>query len=293
MTRLHELTIIMRGAGDLATGVALRLYRAGFRRLLLLETAHPLAVRRLVCFSEAVVLGEVRVEDVRGYRLHDPDHHPDTSGQQGDESRVYQARTAPGFHINTWPDEEGIAVLVDPEGAAVRSMRPDVVIDAIMAKRNLGTNRDMAPLVIGLGPGFTAGQDVHCVIETMRGHTLGRVIHEGAALADTGVPGNIGGYTTERLLRAPVAGMFVTGHAIGDRIQAGEQVGTVEGEPVVAAISGILRGLLRTDTPVAAGTKLGDIDPRGEADYCPLVSDKALAIGGGVLEAILGSLSGV
>ena len=266
MTALAELTIIMRGAGDLATGVALRLYRAGFRRLLLLETAHPLAVRRLVCFSEAVVLGEVRVEDVRGYRLHDP---------------------------AAWPDKEGIAVLVDPEGAAIRSMQPDVVIDAIMAKRNLGTNRDMAPLVIGLGPGFTAGQDVHCVIETMRGHTLGRVIHEGAALADTGVPGNIGGYTTERLLRAPVAGMFVTGHAIGDRIQAGEQVGTVEGEPVVAAISGILRGLLRTDTPVAAGTKLGDIDPRGEADYCPLVSDKALAIGGGVLEAILGSLSGV
>ena len=260
MTALAELTIIMRGAGDLATGVALRLYRAGFSRLLLLETANPLAVRRLVSFSEAVPLGEIQVEGVRACRLHD---------------------------LDAWPNEEGIAVLVDPDGTAIKSMQPDVVIDAIMAKRNLGTDRAMAPLVIGLGPGFTAGQDVHCVIETMRGHTLGRVIHDGPALADTGVPGSIGGYTTERLLRAPVAGMFVTGHAIGDRVQAGEQVGTVDGEPVIAAIDGILRGLLRTDTPVTAKTKLGDIDPRGEREYCPLVSDKALAIGGGVLEAIL------
>jgi len=264
MTSLAELSIIMRGAGDLATGVALRLHRAGFARLLLLETAHPLAVRRLVSFSEAVPLGEVRVENVRAYRLN---------------------------NLDKWPGEEGIAVYVDPDGMALERMQPDVLIDAIMAKRNLGTNRDMAPLVIGLGPGFTAGEDVHCVIETMRGHTLGRVLHEGPALADTGVPGSIGGYTSERLLRAPVAGLFVTGHAIGDRVEAGEAVATVKGEPVVAAIGGILRGLLRTDTPVTAGTKLGDIDPRGKKEYCPLVSDKALAIGGGVLEAILYYLS--
>jgi xanthine dehydrogenase accessory factor len=264
MTSLAELSIIMRGAGDLASGVALRLHRAGFARLLLLETAHPLAVRRLVSFSEAVPLGEVRVENVRAYRLN---------------------------NLDQWPGEEGIAVYVDPDGMALERMQPDVLIDAIMAKRNLGTNRDMAPLVIGLGPGFTAGKDVHCVIETMRGHTLGRVIRAGTALADTGVPGNIGGYTSERLLRAPVAGLFVTGHDIGDMVEAGQQVGSVDGVPVKAGISGMLRGLLRTETPVEAGTKLGDIDPRGRRSYCPLVSDKALAIGGGVLEAILYSLS--
>jgi xanthine dehydrogenase accessory factor len=261
---LAGLGIIIRGGGDLASGVALRLYRAGLRNLLLLETSHPLAVRRQVCFSEAVVRGEVEVEDVRARRLET---------------------------LADWPLQATIGVLVDPDGTAIERIRPQVVIDAIMAKRNLGTGRDMAPLVIGLGPGFTAGKDVHCVIETMRGHTLGRVIRAGTALADTGVPGNIGGYTSERLLRASVAGLFVTGHDIGDMVEAGQQVGSVDGVPVKAGISGMLRGLLRTETPVEAGTKLGDIDPRGRRSYCPLVSDKALAIGGGVLEAILYSLS--
>ncbi len=262
MTNLQKLTIILRGAGDLATGVALRLHRAGFRNLLLLEREHPLAVRRLVSFSEAVTLGVVSVEGIRAKKI--------TADDAGDP----------------WRRDGVIPVLVDPGGKSISRLRPDVVIDAILAKRNIGTSIDDADLVIGLGPGFTAGKDVHCVIETMRGHGLGRVIYSGAALADTGVPGSIGGYTSERLLRAPKDGCFVTDHDIGDRVNRGEQVATVDGAPVVAQIPGVLRGLLRSDTPVDRGTKLGDIDPRGKTDFCRTASDKAMAIGGGVLEAI-------
>ncbi len=262
--KLQQITIIIRGAGDLATGVALRLYRAGFRNLLLLEREHPLAVRRLVSFSEAVTLGAVCVEGIRAERI------------TADEA------AAP------WRRDRVIPVLVDPEGKSIAGLGPDVVIDAILAKRNTGTRIDDAKLVIGLGPGFTAGKDVHCVIETMRGHGLGRVISSGAPLADTGVPGSIGGYTSERLLRAPEAGLFITSRDIGDRVRKGETVATVAGTPVIARISGVLRGLLRSDTPVDRGTKLGDIDPRGKTDFCRTASDKAMAIGGGVLEAICG-----
>ncbi len=254
----------MRGAGDLATGVALRLRRAGFRNLLLLETRHPLAVRRLVAFSEAITLGTVCVENIRAQRI--------TAENAG----------------NPWQQGDMIPVLVDPEGKSMQRLRPDVVIDAIIAKKNSTTSIDDAELVIGLGPGFTAGVDVHCVIETMRGHGLGRVLYSGSALADTGVPGNIGGYTKERLLRAPQDGTFTTTHDIGDRVQADEQVAEVDGKPVIAKITGVIRGLLRTNTPVGKGTKLGDIDPRGKTDFCRTASDKAIAIGGGVLEAICG-----
>ena len=257
----------MRGAGDLATGVALRLHRAGFRNLLLLEREYPLAVRRLVSFSEAITQGVVCVEGIQAQRI--------TAGHAGDP----------------WRQDDTIPVLVDPKGKSISELGPDVVIDAILAKRNTGTRMENAPLVIGLGPGFTAGKDVHRVIETMRGHGLGRVIYNGSALADTGVPGSIGGYTRERLLRAPQAGTFTTTHDIGDRVEAGEQVATVDGTPVVAAISGVLRGLLRTDTPVTNRTKLGDIDPRGKTDFCATASDKAMAIGGGVLEAILNNFN--
>ncbi len=253
----------MRGAGDLATGVALRLYRAGFRRLLLLETTHPLAVRRLASFSEAVYRKTVMVEGV-GARLVD----------------------SPDLAERCWQDGE-IAVVVDPGAQCLALSSPDVVIDAIIAKRNLGTSLSNGKLVIGLGPGFSAGVDVHCVVETMRGHNLGRVLYEGAAQADTGVPGAIEGMTTERLLRAPGEGIFLTALDIGCRVAAGEEIGRVDDVPVQAAISGVLRGLLRNDTPVRAGTKLGDIDPRSNREFCATASDKALAIGGGVLEAIL------
>lgn len=263
MTNLQDLRIVMRGAGDLATGVALRLHRSGFRNLLLLETAHPLAVRRLVSFSEAVSSGEMRVEGICA-------------------RRIEEHNAAPGCMA-----AGDIPVLVDPEGKSITEHRPDVLIDAIIAKRNTGTRITDAELVIGLGPGFTAGNDVHCVIETMRGHGLGRVIRDAAALPDTGIPGNVGGFTHERLLRAPQTGLFETGCEIGDRVSAGDSVATVDGVPVIANISGVLRGLLRSGTPVAERTKLGDIDPRGKVAFCSSSSDKAIAVGGAVLEAIL------
>ena len=263
MKKLADLKIIMRGAGDLATGVALRLHRAGFNHLLLLETEHPLAVRRLVSFSEAINIGEVSIEGVKAKRL--------------DDIGMFEQ----------WPSGNEIPVVIDPDGKSIQKLQPDIVIDAIIAKRNLGTEIDDAKLVIGLGPGFTAGQDVNCIIETKRGHKLGRVIHDGAAAADTGIPGNIGGYTNERLLRAPNAGLFETNCNIGDRVEKGECVATVDSSQVLANISGVIRGLLRSATPVDDKTKLGDIDPRGKVDFCTTASDKAMAVGGGVLEAIL------
>ncbi len=262
MTDMTQLTFIIRSAGDLATGVALRLYRSGFRRIIMLEVEHPLAVRRRVAFSEAVWLGENTVEGVTARKV--------------DASRIKES----------WSRGE-LPIVVDPHGKTIRSVKPDVVVDAIMAKRNLGTTMNDAPLVIALGPGFNAGEDAHYVIETCRGHHLGRVIRNGAALPNTKVPGTIGGYAIERLLRAPVKGVFKTGHDIGDRVSKGDAVGAVDGEPVKAAVSGVLRGLLRTGTPAPKGLKLGDIDPRDQVEFCDTASDKAIAIGGGVLEAVL------
>jgi xanthine dehydrogenase accessory factor len=180
-----------------------------------------------------------------------------------------------------------IPVLVDPKWTMIDRLEPDVVIDAILAKKNLGTNRGEARLVIGLGPGFFAGEDVHLVIETNRGHNLGRIITSGPAAPNTGVPGNIDGHTRQRIIRAPAAGRFVSFGDIGDRVKAGERVGTVEKATVRAEIDGILRGLIRTGTDVSNGLKIGDIDPRGDVDYCLAISDKARAIGGSVLEAVL------
>lgn len=253
----------MRGAGDLATGVALRLHRSGFNRLLLLETAHPLAVRRMVSFSEAINLGEVVVEGITAQRIDNTES------------------------FSKWQPDNKIPILTDPAGESIKTLLPDIVIDAIIAKRNTGTTIDAAELVIGLGPGFTANKDVHCVIETMRGHGLGRVIYNTAASPDTGIPGNIGGYTHERLLRAPGAGIFETSYNIGDAVNKGECVATVDSAPVTANISGIIRGLLRSNIRVDKNTKLGDIDPRGKVAFCATASDKAMAVGGGVLEAIL------
>jgi len=264
---MNNLKIVMRGAGDLATGVALRLHRAGFRNLLLLETEHPLAVRRLVSFSEAINIDSVSIEGVTASRI---------NGVAELEQCLL---------------DKLVPVLVDPAGDSIQKLQPDVVIDAIIAKRNLGTSIDTAKLVIGLGPGFRAGKDVNCVIETKRGHSLGRVIYTGAAAPDTGIPGNIGGYTNERLLRAPKDGVFETSFNIGDKAEKGECVARVDSIPVYANISGVIRGLLRTGTPVDKNTKLGDIDPRGKVDFCTTASDKAMAVGGGVLEAILNTFN--
>ncbi len=257
-----NLKILIRGAGEMASGVAHRLFRCHFS-VLMTEIPVPLSIRRAVCFSEAVFDGETEVEGVRAIRIETP----------------LQAEEA-------W--RQGcIAVLVDPDLKAKDEIPFDVVVDATLAKRNIGTFRGFAPLVIGLGPGFTAGEDVDCVIETNRGHHLGRVIYEGSAEPDTGIPGSTLGYTVERVLRAPADGIFRAVKGIGDRVEAGETVGWVGEAPMRSQISGVLRGILRDDVRVFGGMKSGDVDPRGQRLNCFTISDKARTVSGGVLEAVL------
>jgi xanthine dehydrogenase accessory factor len=239
------------------------MYMANIRRILMLEIASPLAVRREVSFCEAVHDGHKTVEGV-------------------------QAVNADGVkEIKAAWNNKTIAVSVDPNWQMLERIKPNVVVDSILAKKNLGTTRTEASLVIGLGPGFVAGEDVHFVIETNRGHNLGRIITSGAAEPNTGIPGYIGGYTEERVLRAPVRGEFITTNCIGDQVREGEVTGSVAGEPVKAKIAGVIRGLIRSSSHVPQGLKLGDIDPREDVDYCYTISDKARAIAGSVLEAIL------
>jgi xanthine dehydrogenase accessory factor len=259
----QNLAVLIRGAGEMATGVAYRLHESRLR-VCLLEIAKPLAVRRTVCFSEAVYDGEKEVEGLWAKLIATPDE------------------------IHSVWKEEKIPVLVDSDSNQTRGfLKPDVLVDAILAKRNLGTKSDDAPLVIGLGPGFTAGRDVHAVIETNRGHHLGRVILKGEAEPDTGIPGEIGGYSLERVLRTMKKGVFRSAKSIGDQVDQGTVVAVVDDFPVMAQISGMIRGLIRDGTEVKRGTKVGDIDPRGKKEYCFTISEKARAIGGGVLEAIL------
>ncbi|HJF45010.1 selenium-dependent molybdenum cofactor biosynthesis protein YqeB [Thermophilibacter provencensis] len=253
---------VIRGAGDIASGIALRLFRAGMR-VVMCDLARPTSIRRTVCFSEAIRLGETHVEGVRGVLC------ADAAGAR--------AAAAAG----------DVAVLVDPEAACVRELAPDVLVDAILAKRNLGTARDMAPVVIGVGPGFTAPVDCDAAVETMRGHYLGRVYYEGSPLPDTAVPGLIGGYAGERVMRAPADGVFEPCVEIGAQVTAGDVCATVAGEPMRATIDGVVRGLLQAGVPVHKGMKCGDVDPRCHPEYIESASDKALAVGGGVLEAIL------
>ena len=260
------MLVVIRGAGDIASGIALRLYRAGIR-LVLTDLPNPTAVRRTVCFSEAIRLGEVQVEDVAGRLAHN--------------SQEALELTKQGI----------VPVLADPEGACIAALKPDAVVDAILAKKNLGTHMDMAPAVIAVGPGFTAGVDCHAAVETMRGHTLGRVIYRGSALPNTSIPGLVGGFAGERVLRAPADGILHQLADIGVTVSEGDVVATVEGQPRRCTISGVLRGILPEGTPVFRGMKAGDVDPRGKREYCDTVSDKALAVGGGVLEAVL-ALSG-
>ncbi len=257
------MRILIKGAGDLATGVAVRLVRSGFE-VAMTDLPHPTAVRRTVSFCEAIPEGETAVEGIRARRAADgPSAIKILAG--GD-----------------------VAVIPDPEARCLTEIRPVALVDAILAKRNTGTGISDAPVVVALGPGFTAGVDCHAVIETMRGHNLGRALMTGSAHPNTGVPGEIGGYTVERLLRAPADGLFQPLVGIGDSVRAGDKVALVAGEALYASISGVVRGLLRAGTPVFQGMKSGDIDPRCEVAHCFSVSDKARAIGGGVLEAILG-----
>jgi xanthine dehydrogenase accessory factor len=266
--RINELIVMIRGAGDVASGVAHRLHRSHFK-ICMTEISRPLAVRRAVAFCEAVYDGKKKVEGVEARLISGPEK----------VRAIWKTGCIP--------------VLIDPEGRETRKhLKPDVLVDAIMAKKNLGTRIRDASLVIGVGPGFTAGRNAHAVIETNRGHDLGRVIWKGSAEPDTGIPGEIRGYSIERVLRTMKKGIFHSHKLIGDRVKKGSVVAVVDDFPVIAEINGILRGVLREGTEVEKGMKVGDIDPRAKREYCFTISDKARAISGGVLEAILHFLKG-
>jgi xanthine dehydrogenase accessory factor len=263
VTGLTDIVIVIKSAGEMASAIAWRLYMAHFQKILMLDTDNPMAVRRRVSFCEALYIGSQTVESVN----------------------ATMARTVEDIHT-AWGQGK-IAVAADPQWRLLHPVEPQVVVDAILAKENLGTRMKEAELVIGLGPGFRAGQDVHMVIETNRGHDLGRILTTGSAEANTGEPGAIDGYTRERVLRAPADGVFQTPRSIGDLVAEGEIIGTVAGRNVNSRIDGVLRGLIRTGTKVSRGLKIGDVDPRGQLQYCDTISEKARAIGGSVLEAIL------
>ena len=277
-----KILIICRGGGDLATGIVHRLFRAGFP-VLVLETDSPAAIRRQVSFSEAVYDGTATVEGVTAERI--------ASADRAAVDHVLEAGRVP--------------LLVDPEGSSIPLLKPDIVVDAIIAKKNLGTTKEMAPLVIGVGPGFTAGEDVDLVVESMRGHNLARIFMTGSALPNTGIPGNIGGFTKERVLHAEAAGYMKNVRKIGDIVEKGEEIariyekmtedGTFSGSyvSVEASISGIIRGLIREGYHFQKGFKIADIDPReSELANCFTISDKARSIGGSVLEAVCGYVNG-
>lgn len=260
------MLVLIKGAGDLASGIACRLLRSGFQ-VIMTEIPKPTAVRCSVAFSSAVYKGKVRIEDLEGELAADP------------QEALQIAASGKA------------AVLVDPGCTCLGVLKPDVLVDAIIAKKNTGTKKTDAPVVIGVGPGFTAPVDCHCVVETKRGHYLGCAIYEGSPVPNTGVPGIIGGYGLERLVRSSADGIFEPRAQIGDIVSAGQTVAVVDGHPVCAQIDGVLRGLLPAGTPVTRGMKAGDVDPRCEVAHCWSVSDKARAIGGGVLEGILHEMS--
>lgn len=270
MSLIRGDLVVVRGAGDLATGCILRLVRSGFR-VAALEVARPSAIRRTVCLSEAMYDGRAEVEGIEAMRVDSPG----------------ALKTA----LDRFGPAGPVPVLEDPQALALPLLEPLALVDAILAKRNLGTRLDMAPVVVALGPGFEAGVDAHAVVETNRGHDLGRVLLRGRAEPDTGAPGLIAGVGRERVLHAPRAGTAENLKAIGDRVRAGEPVLALHGPDgtgtVAAAIDGMLRGLIRDGFPVPAGLKVGDVDPRCRREHCHTVSDKALAIAGGVLEVIL------
>ena len=297
-----NLLIICRGAGDLATGIIHRLHRAG-HRVIALETDYPAAIRRQVSFCEAVYDGSAAVEGVTARLV------PALTDAETDTETYSGINDTPAAHIvsEKWDSsaieavlEAGeVPLLIDPKGESIALLKPDVVVDAIIAKKNLGTTINMAPLVIGVGPGFTAGKDVHLVIESMRGHNLARIITDGMAQPNTGVPGNIAGFTSERVIHAPAAGYIHDVRKIGDIVQKGEEIARIypdkesydnalsEYVPVNATITGIIRGLIREGYYFREGFKIADIDPReSELTNCFTISDKARSIAGSVLEAV-------
>jgi xanthine dehydrogenase accessory factor len=262
MKTISDIKVGLRGGGDLASGIAWRLYQSGFK-VFITEIAKPLAVRRKVAFCEAVYDGRAEVEGVEAVLI----------PKAEDVYSIWGQGKRP--------------LLVDPQCEAKRVIEPHVIVDAILAKKNLGTTIHDAPLVIALGPGFEAGKDAHFVVETNRGHNLGRLIASGTAEPNTGVPGPVQGITAERVLRAPLEGKWKNILDIGDKVKKGDVVGSVNSVPVGAQIAGVIRGLLRSGTTVTEGLKLGDIDPRGNKEFCYTISEKSRALGGTVLEGIL------
>lgn len=259
---ISKMRVVIKGAGDLATGIGYRLKKCGFL-VVMTDLEVPTAVRRTVSFSRAIYEGKATVEDI--------------TAQYAKDFEQIEDILADGK----------IPVLVDPDAEVVKEWQPDIVVDAILAKKNLNTAITDAPLVIGVGPGFTAGTDCHRVVETKRGHYLGRVIEEGSAIPNTGIPGDIGGYTVERIIRSVADGVFRPVAQIGDLVQKGDLVAYSAKEPIYAQLTGIVRGMLQEGVTVTKGMKSGDIDPRCEKEHCFTISDKARSIGGGVLEAIL------
>lgn len=260
--KLTDLIILIRGAGEMASGVAWRLFQSHFN-ILLTEIPQPLAVRREVSFCEAVYEGQKKVEGVEAVLI----------------TSEVEAR-------GIWASQR-IPLMIDPGLTRSLALKPHVLVDAILAKKNTGTRINLAPLIIALGPGFKAGIDAHLIVETNRGHNLGRILTEGEAEADTGIPGIIGGYSVERVLKSPSEGIITTRKKIGDPVAPGEIVAEVDGRPIEARIKGVLRGLIREGTPVPAGLKVGDVDPRENPAYCTTISEKARAIAGAVLEGIM------
>jgi xanthine dehydrogenase accessory factor len=259
-----KLLVLIKGAGDLASGVAFRLKRAGFP-LVMTELPAPRLVRRTVSYGAAVFTGETTVEGIVARVVDTP------------------------AEAKRWAGSKKIPILIDPEAKATGALRPLILVDAIMAKVNTGTRIDDAPLVVALGPGFYAGRDCDAVIETKRGHRLGRVIEAGPAELNSGSPGPVKGYATDRVLRAPADG-HVTGLAkIGDLVRQDQLIATVGAHKIQAPFDGVLRGLIHPTVKAKAGLKIGDLDPRGQVEHCFTISDKSLAIGGAVLEAILAS----
>ncbi|WP_195989245.1 selenium-dependent molybdenum cofactor biosynthesis protein YqeB [Clostridium sp. D53t1_180928_C8] len=256
------MLVVIKGAGDLATGIAYRLKKSGFD-VIMTEIDKPTTVRRTVAFSQAIFDNEVEIEGIKGIKVR---------------------------NINEIYDQikkNNIPIIIDEKADIIKELKPEVVVDSIIAKKNLGTSIKDAPIVIGVGPGFEAKVDCHLVVETKRGHYLGKVIEHGTAIPNTGVPGNIGGYTKERIIRASADGKIKPVVSIGDFVIKGQVVAYIDGVEVLAEIDGIVRGMLQEGIEVFKGMKSGDIDPRCEKDHCFTISDKARSIGGGVLEAIM------
>ena len=254
--------VVIRGAGDVATGIGHRLHRCGFK-VLHLDIEKPLVIRRTVAFTQAIFSGEGEVDGVKCRLV----------------KNMNEIESA-------WEDDM-VAVMVDPKGTIIHQLKPDVVVDAIIAKKNIGTNKTMAKTIIGVGPGFVAGDDVDVVVESNRGHFLGSIILEGSAAPNTGEPGNIGGFTTERVIRANADGTIRNVREIGDKVNQGEPIAYIGDTAVEASLDGILRGLISDQSVVFKGLKIADVDPRGEEEYCFTITEKARAIGGAVLEGIL------